>query len=38
MKEKLELLKSEALKAITEAKDEKQIDEIRIKYLGKKGE
>lgn len=38
MKEKLELLKSEALKAITEAKDEKQIYEIRIKYLGKKGE
>lgn len=38
MKEKLELLKSEALKAVAEAKDEKQIDEIRIKYLGKKGE
>ncbi len=38
MKEKLELLKSEALLAISNASDEKQIDEIRIKYLGKKGE
>ena len=38
MKEKLELLKSEALGAIAQAQDEKQIDEIRIKYLGKKGE
>ncbi len=38
MKEKLELLKSEALGAVAAAKDEKQIDEIRIKYLGKKGE
>ncbi len=38
MKEKLELLKSEALGAIAAASDEKQIDEIRIKYLGKKGE
>ncbi len=38
MKEKLELLKSEALGAVAAASDEKQIDEIRIKYLGKKGE
>ncbi len=38
MKEKLELLKSEALTAVSTASDEKQIDEIRIKYLGKKGE
>ena len=38
MKEKLELLKSEALNAIANAQDERQIDEVRIKYLGKKGE
>ncbi len=38
MKEKLELLKSEALSAVAAAEDEKQIDEVRIKYLGKKGE
>ena len=38
MKEKLELLKSEALAAVAAAADEKEIDEIRIKYLGKKGE
>ena len=38
MKEKLELLKSEALKAISAATDEKAIDEVRVKYLGKKGE
>ena len=38
MKEKLELLKSEALTAIANAQDERQIDEVRIKYLGKKGE
>ena len=38
MKEKLELLKSEALAAINAAADEKAIDEVRVKYLGKKGE
>ncbi len=38
MKEKLELLKSEALGAIANATDEKAIDEVRVKYLGKKGE
>ncbi len=38
MKEKLELLKSEALAAVAAASDEKQIDDVRIKYLGKKGE
>lgn len=38
MKEKLELLKSEALNAVAVATDEKAIDEVRVKYLGKKGE
>ncbi len=38
MKEKLELLKSEALAAVAAAADEKAIDEVRVKYLGKKGE
>lgn len=38
MKEQLEKLRSEALSAIAAASDEKAIDEIRIKYLGKKGE
>ena len=38
MKEKLELLKSEALTAVANAADEKAIDEVRVKYLGKKGE
>ncbi len=38
MKEQLEKLQSEALSAIAAASDEKAIDEIRIKYLGKKGE
>ena len=38
MKEKLELLKSEALGLIADATDEKAIDEVRVKYLGKKGE
>ena len=38
MKEKLELLKSEALSAVVNATDEKAIDEVRVKYLGKKGE
>lgn len=38
MREKLEQLKSEALAAVAAAADEKAIDEVRIKYLGKKGE
>ncbi len=38
MKEKLELLKSEALAAVAAATDEKLLDEVRVKYLGKKGE
>ena len=38
MREKLKQLKSEALAAVAAAADEKAIDEVRIKYLGKKGE
>ncbi len=38
MKEKLELLKSQAISAIEEAGDSAALEEIRIKYLGKKGE
>ena len=38
MKEKLEALRRRAEAAAAEALDEKQIEEIRVKYLGKKGE
>lgn len=38
MKEKLEAIRVAAENAIKEAVDEKQIEEIRVKYLGKKGE
>ena len=38
MKEKLQGLKSEALAAVAAATDEKLLDEVRVKYLGKKGE
>ena len=38
MKQQIETLKAAALELIANASDEKQIDEIRIKYLGKKGE
>ncbi|MBP3705947.1 MAG: phenylalanine--tRNA ligase subunit alpha [Clostridia bacterium] len=38
MKEQIELIVAAAKKAVDEASDEKQIDEIRVKYLGKKGE
>ena len=37
MKQKLEEIKSEALKAIADAADEKAIDDIRVRFLGKKG-
>jgi phenylalanyl-tRNA synthetase alpha chain len=37
MREQLEQIKNEALKEISGAKDSKGLDEIRIKYLGKKG-
>ncbi len=38
MKEKLEILKEQALSAINAAEDSAALEEIRIKYLGKKGE
>ncbi len=38
MKEKLQGLKFEALAAVAAATDEKLLDEVRVKYLGKKGE
>lgn len=38
MKQQLENIKSEALSLIAAAADEKSIDDIRVKYLGKKGE
>ena len=38
MKEKLEAIRAAAESAIKDAIDEKQIEEIRVKYLGKKGE
>lgn len=38
MKERLEAIKSAAYAAIEAAKDERSIEELRIKYLGKKGE
>jgi len=38
MKEALEKIKTHALQALEEAVDAKSIDELRIKYLGKKGE
>ncbi len=38
MKQRLEEIKSAALLAVNTAADEKQIDEVRVKYLGKKGE
>ena len=38
MKEQIELIVTAAKQAVAAASDEKQIDEIRVKYLGKKGE
>ena len=38
MKEQIELIVAAARDAVAAASDEKQIDEIRVKYLGKKGE
>ena len=38
MKEQIELIVAAARQAVAAAADEKQIDEIRVKYLGKKGE
>ena len=38
MKNQLEAIKSAALDAVNAASDQKQIEELRVKYLGKKGE
>ena len=38
MKEQLEIIKSAALDAVKNAISEKEIEELRVKYLGKKGE
>ncbi len=38
MKEKLEAIKNAAKEAVSAAFDEKEIEELRVKYLGKKGE
>ena len=38
MKERLEAIRLAAVSAIEKAQDEKALEEIRIKYLGKKGE
>lgn len=38
MKEQLERIKAEAISALNDIKDSAALDELRIKYLGKKGE
>ena len=38
MKEKLEQIKSEALALIGEADAPEKLNDVRVKYLGKKGE
>ena len=38
MKEKIEQIKKDALTQIESAKDAKELNEVRVKYLGKKGE
>lgn len=38
MKEKLEAIKNAAKEAISDTETEKEIEELRVKYLGKKGE
>ena len=38
MKDKLKLIHDKAIDAFKEAKEMKEIDELRVKYLGKKGE
>ena len=38
MKEQIEKIRQEALAAIANAEDAKQLDEAKVKYLGKKGE
>ena len=38
MKEKLKMLQEKASEAFREAKEIKDVDELKVKYLGKKGE
>ena len=38
IKEQLQAIREEALKAVTESADMKEIDALRVKFLGKKGE
>lgn len=38
MKEQIEAIRQNALKEMTEVKDAKELNDIRVKYLGKKGE
>ena len=38
MKQKLELIKAEVENILTDVKDLEALEQIRIKYLGKKGE
>lgn len=38
MKEQIEEIRQKALKEIIEVKDEKELNNLRVKYLGKKGE
>ena len=38
MKEQLEKIRSEALAALNEAKDSAELDALRVRFLGKKGE
>ena len=38
MKEQIEKIKENSLKEIKACKDEKALNELRVKYLGKKGE
>ena len=38
MQEQIAMIKQNALNEIANAKDAKQLEEVRVKYLGKKGE
>ena len=38
MKEQREKIRSEALAALNEAKDSAELDALRVRFLGKKGE
>ena len=38
MKEQIEKIKEESLKEINNCNDEKKLNDIKVKYLGKKGE